>query len=34
MELYEITITPDMEDEMLEYNTCNRPLRKNITIQT
>lgn len=29
MELQEIEITPKMAQEMLEYNTCNRPLSKN-----
>ena len=30
MELKEIEISPEMAQEMLNYNTCNRPLSKNI----
>jgi hypothetical protein len=33
MELQEIEITPKMAQEMLEYNTCNRPLSKNTVIK-
>jgi hypothetical protein len=29
MELQEIEITPEIAQDMMKYNTCNRPLSKN-----